>query len=179
MIFSKSDLPGVFVIEPERREDKRGFFARIWCGRELEEQGLEGRIAQVNVQFSPLARTLRGMHYQLAPNAEVKIVRCNRGRIFDVAVDLRPGSTTYLRWFGVDLSGGDGRMLYVPKGCAHGYLTLEPDTEVIYFTSEFYAPESARGVCYDDASLRIDWPVKPVLVSTADRAWPILQETDT
>lgn len=174
MIFSPSPLVGACVIEPERRSDERGFFARIWCERELAQHQLNPGIAQVNVQFSPAAGTLRGLHFQEAPFAEVKIVRCNRGRIFDVAVDLRPTSASYRRWFGVELGADDGRMLYVPEGCAHGYLTLEPDSEVMYFTSEFYAPAAARGVRFDDPALGIEWPVPPVLVSAADRSWPLL-----
>lgn len=170
-------MPGIWLLELERREDERGYFARLWCEQELARHGLSTRIAQMNVQLSPRTGTLRGMHFQQAPHAEVKIVRCNRGRVFDVAVDLRPDSPTRHRWIGVELTAGDGRMLYVPKGCAHGYLTLEQDTEVMYIASEFYAPESARGVRYDDPALGIQWPEPPALVSPADRGWPPLQES--
>jgi dTDP-4-dehydrorhamnose 3,5-epimerase len=176
MKFTPCRVAGVYVIDLERREDERGFFARTWCARELAAQGLNPGVAQVNVQVSPRAGTLRGLHFQLEPFAEVKIVRCNRGRIFDVAVDLRPSSPTYLGWYGIELRAEEGRMLYVPEGCAHGYLTLEPDTEVMYFTSEFYAPEAARGVRYDDPAFGIEWPAQPVLVSAADRSWPLIGE---
>ncbi|MCS6948554.1 MAG: dTDP-4-dehydrorhamnose 3,5-epimerase [Steroidobacteraceae bacterium] len=179
MRFVPCDIPGVFLLEQEPRHDERGHFARLWCERELADRGLCARVAQVNTQLSPQTATLRGLHYQCAPHAEVKIVRCNRGSIFDVAVDLRTDSPTYRRWFGLRLSAGDGRMLYVPQGCAHGYLTLEPDTEVMYFTSEFYAPSSASGVRYDDPAFSIRWPLPPLLISAADRAWPLLEETSS
>lgn len=179
MRFIPCSVDGVHLLEIERREDDRGYFGRLWCEQELRDRGLDPRLAQVNVQMSPRAGTLRGLHYQIDPHAEVKIVRCNRGRIFDVAVDLRPTSRTFRRWYGLELHAGDGRMLYLPEGCAHGYLTLEPDTEVMYFTSRSYAPASARGVRYDDPSLDIRWPAEPLVVSAADRGWPLLEELRT
>lgn len=173
MLFKETDVDGVFIIEPERRVDERGFFARIFCERELAERALVGRICQVNTAFSPRAGTLRGLHFQLSPHAEVKIARCLRGAVFDVAVDLRPDSPTYKRWTGVTLTEENGMMLYVPAGCAHGYLTLVPDSELMYFTSTVYAPASARGVHYNDPAFAIAWPAKVEVVSTADLSWPI------
>ena len=178
MKFTEGTLPGVYLIELERRADARGWFARTWCAKELADHGLSSTIAQVNAQASPKRGTLRGLHYQEAPHAEVKIVRCTRGAIFDVAVDLRPESPTYRRWMGRELTADEGAMLYVPEGCAHGYLTLADDTEVTYFASAFYAPGSARGVRFDDPEIAIDWPVpaNELIVSERDRAAPSLSE---
>ncbi|MGH8640154.1 MAG: dTDP-4-dehydrorhamnose 3,5-epimerase [Burkholderiales bacterium] len=172
MIFKETSIEGAFIIEPERRTDERGFFARMFCVRELAERGLAGSIDQVNTAFSPRAGTLRGMHFQLPPHSEVKIVRCLRGALFDVAVDLRPDSATYKRWTGMTLNAESGTMLYIPAGCAHGYLTLTPDTELMYFTSMAYAPSAARGVRYNDPAFAIAWPAKVEVVSTADSSWP-------
>lgn len=172
MKFAQTDLPGVLVIELERREDERGYFARMFCEKELADRGLVGRIQQANTGFSPRAGTLRGMHFQLPPHAEVKIVRCLRGSVFDVAVDLRHDSPTYCRWTGATLTAESGTMLYVPEGFAHGYLTLVPDTELAYFTSAPYAPGAARGVRYNDPAFSIDWPARIGVVSKADLSWP-------
>jgi dTDP-4-dehydrorhamnose 3,5-epimerase len=172
--FTECSVSGAFIVEPERREDERGFFARLWCGQEFASRGLAGQVAQINTGVSPRRGTLRGMHYQVAPHEEVKIVRCVRGAVFDVAVDLRPGSPTYRQWAGVDLTADNARMLYVPAGCAHGYLTLTDDTEVIYLASHAYAAASARGVRYDDPAFGIAWPGAALVVSSADRAWPLL-----
>ncbi len=177
MIITECAVSGVYLLELERRADERGYFARMWCEQELQRRGLQSRIAQVNVQFSPTVGTLRGLHYQEAPFRETKTVRCNRGRIFDVAVDLRAESPTFRKWFGLELSAAGGRMLYVPEGCAHGYITLEADTEVMYLTSEFYAPGSARGVRFDDPAFNIQWPIPALLVSDADRTWPLFEES--
>lgn len=172
MLFTQTGIDGAYLIEPERRVDERGFFARMFCENELAERGLAVRISQVNTGFSPRAGTLRGLHFQLAPHAEVKIARCLRGSVFDVAVDLRPGSPTYRRWAGHLLSAENGKLLYVPEGCAHGYLTLAPDTELMYFTSAPYAPSGARGVRYDDPAFSIEWPAKVEVISKADLSWP-------
>jgi dTDP-4-dehydrorhamnose 3,5-epimerase len=172
MLFANTEIDGAYLIEPERRVDERGFFARMFCEKELGERGLAVRISQANTGFSPRAGTLRGLHFQLAPHAEVKIARCLRGCVFDAAVDLRPGSTTYLRWTGHLLSADNGKLLYVPEGCAHGYLTLAPDTELMYFTSAPYAPSAARGVRYDDPAFAIAWPAKVEVISKADLSWP-------
>jgi dTDP-4-dehydrorhamnose 3,5-epimerase len=176
VIFTPCRVADVYLIAPERREDQRGYFARIWCEQELYRSGMKARIVQANVQVNPRAGTLRGLHYQAAPHEEVKIVRCNRGRVFDVAVDLRPGSTTFRTWFGVELRADDGRLLYIPEGCAHGYLTLEPDSEMMYFASAAYVSDAAKGVRFDDAAFGIQWPVTPTVISAADQSWPLLED---
>jgi dTDP-4-dehydrorhamnose 3,5-epimerase len=172
MKFSAAPIAGCHVVELDKRADDRGYFARTWCRQELVDHGLRMDVAQVNVGVSTKAGTLRGMHYQLAPHAEIKVVRCSRGAVYDVAVDLRAGSPTFRRWYGVELTHESGRMLYVPEGCAHGYLTLTDDTELLYFTSHAYAPESARGVRYDDPAFGIQWPAPVCVLSSADATWP-------
>ena len=172
MIFRETPLPGAYVIEPQPIADDRGFFARRWCQRELSAVGLETGIVQSNVGFSHRSGTLRGLHFQRPPHAEVKIVGCTRGALFDVIVDLRPGSPTHRRWFGIELHEGNGCMLYVPRGCAQGYLTLVDDTEMYYHTTEFYHPESASGVRYDDPAFGIAWPREVAVISRQDREWP-------
>lgn len=179
MKFAPGRIAGSYVIDLEKRADDRGWFARAWCERELAAQGLSTRISQVNVGVSLMAGTLRGLHYQLAPHAEVKLVRCSRGAVFDVAVDLRPDSPTFRGWHGCELSGESGRMLYVPEGCAHGYLTLTDDAELMYFTSRPYAPDAARGVRYDDPAFSIDWPAPVSTISPADASWPDFKVTPT
>jgi dTDP-4-dehydrorhamnose 3,5-epimerase len=170
VIFHETTLPGVFMIELECHHDERGFFARTWCPREFEEHGLNPRLAQCSVSFNTKKGTLRGMHYQAAPFEEAKLVRCSRGAIFDVAVDLRPRSTTFLQWVGVELSADNGRMLYIPEGCAHGFQTLEGQSEVIYWISESYHPESQRGVRWDDPAISIAWPLPDPCMSDRDRS---------
>jgi dTDP-4-dehydrorhamnose 3,5-epimerase len=174
VIFQDTELAGAYVIELEKREDERGHFARLWCEKELGDRGLVNRIAQINSGFSPRAGTLRGLHYQLPPHAEVKVVRCTRGAVYDVIVDLRRESPTYRRWMGLELNADSWRLLYVPEGCAHGYLTLTENTELTYLASRSYAPDAARGVRYDDRAFGIRWPkeVKLNLVSKADASWP-------
>jgi dTDP-4-dehydrorhamnose 3,5-epimerase len=175
MIFTETKLRGVHIIEPERRTDDRGFFARMWCRRELEEHGLNAGVSQINVGFTLLKGGLRGLHYQLPPRQEVKLVRCTMGALFDVALDLRPESPTYRQWVGLELTAQNRRMLYVPQGCAHGYQTLVDNTEMHYQTSEFYAPDLAGGVRYDDPAFEIQWPLPVTGVSVADRSWPDYQ----
>lgn len=172
MLFEPLDIAGAYSLMQERRTDDRGYFARTWCRDELARRGLVDRIAQVNTGFSPKAGTLRGLHSQVAPHAEVKVVSCTRGAAFDVLVDLRPGSPSYRKWVGFELTPDNGRILYCPEGCAHGYLTLRDDTEVSYLTSMPYAAAAARGVRFDDAAFAIDWPAAIRLVSQADRNWP-------
>ncbi len=172
MKFTPTGIEGTYVIDLEKRADDRGYFARAWCEGEFARQGLNTRIAQVNVGVSTRAGTLRGMHYQLAPHAEAKLARCARGAVYDVAVDLRPESPTFRRWHGCELSAENGRMLYVPEGCAHGYLTLTDDSELMYFTSVPYAPDAARGVRHDDPAFSIAWPVPVKTISPQDAAWP-------
>lgn len=172
MKFHRTNLEGAFVIEPDRREDERGFFARSWCQKEFEEHGLVPRVVQANISYNRNRGTLRGMHYQAAPYEETKLVRCTRGAIYDVIVDLRPGSNTYRKWIGVELTAGNYRMLYVPQGFAHGFQTLFDDTEVIYQVSEFYTPGSERGARWNDAAFQIQWPAQVTTISAKDAAWP-------
>jgi dTDP-4-dehydrorhamnose 3,5-epimerase len=172
--FEPTSLDGAVVIDLERIEDDRGFFARAWCRREFAENGLDAEFVQENVGFSVAAGTMRGLHFQKPPFAEVKLVRCTSGAVWDVAVDLRPSSPTYLQSAGVELSAERGNMLYVPEGCAHGYLTLTEDAEVRYLTSEYYAAEAVAGVRYDDEVLGIAWPREIAVVSEQDRSWPLL-----
>jgi dTDP-4-dehydrorhamnose 3,5-epimerase len=173
MIFTETELPGAYVVDIEPREDERGFFARVWCEQEFAEQGLSTRVAQSNVSFNRRAGTLRGMHYQAPPHAEVKVVRCTSGAIFDAIVDLRPDSPTYKRWTGVELSEANHRALYVPEGFAHGYQTLVPDTMTFYQVSEFYAPDAERGLRWNDPAFAIEWPdPENAFLSEKDAAWP-------
>jgi dTDP-4-dehydrorhamnose 3,5-epimerase len=173
VIFSETDLPGVYVVDLERREDERGFFARAWCAREFGEHGLSTDLVQCNLSFNHRRGTLRGMHFQEAPHAEAKLVRCTRGAIFDVALDLRPESPNHGRWVGVELSADNRRALYVPEGFAHGYQTLEDGTETFYQVSEWYTPGSERGVRWNDPAFEIDWPLADEpLLSPKDAAWP-------
>src|SRR4030042_5331835 len=174
MIFTKSILNDAFVIDIEKKEDDRGFFARSWCRREFEAHGLNPNLAQCNISFNPQKGTLRGMHFQTAPCEEVKIVRCTRGEIYDVIIDLRPGSSTFKEWLGVTVSEEKRNMLYIPKGFAHGFLTLKDNTEVFYQMSEFYSPDHARGVRWNDPAFGILWPGKVQLISDKDRNYPDL-----
>jgi dTDP-4-dehydrorhamnose 3,5-epimerase len=178
VIFEELAVAGAFLVKPERRSDDRGYFARMWCRQELGSRGLVNHIEQINTGFSPKAGTLRGMHYQLPPHAEVKIARCTRGAVFDVVVDLRQGSPSLGRWAGVHLTPEAGALLYVPQGCAHGYLTLRDDTELVYMTSAPYAPGAARGVRHDDAAFGIDWPAAVHVISEPDRNWPAFGPAD-
>jgi dTDP-4-dehydrorhamnose 3,5-epimerase len=170
--FHRTEIEGAWLLEPEPRADPRGHFARLFCAEEFAAQGLESRFVQVNSGVSPRAGTLRGLHYQVAPHAEVKIVRCVCGAVFDAIVDLREGSASFGRWLGYELDAASSRMLYVPTGCAHGYLTLAADTELLYFTSSAYAPQAATGVRYDDPAIGIRWPIPVQILSDADAAWP-------
>ena len=173
MIFRETKLPGAFVLEVQRLEDDRGFFGRIFCRREFVERGLNPDVAQCSVSFNRKAGTLRGMHYQEAPYAEDKVVRCTRGSLYDVIVDLRGDSPTCRQWFAVELTGENRRMLYIPKGFAHGFQTLTDNTEVVYQMSEFYHPESARGVRWNDPAFGIQWPAADgAILSDRDRDWP-------
>lgn len=172
MKFVETPLAGAFVIQPERRSDERGFFARVFCRDEFAAHGLDYTAAQCNISFNPTKATLRGMHYQVAPHQEVKLVRCTMGAIFDVIVDLRADSR-FGRWFGVELSAENRDMLYVPKGFAHGYLTLTAASEIFYQVSEFYRPEFERGARWDDPAFGIKWPLRPELISDKDREHPL------
>jgi dTDP-4-dehydrorhamnose 3,5-epimerase len=170
--FIPTDLPGTWLVEQESQVDDRGSFARIWCEREFRKRGLEVVVAQRSVSFNRRLGTLRGMHYQAPPGAETKLVRCTRGGVFDVAVDLRPDSPTFRRWVGVELTSANGRSIYVPRGFAHGFVTIEDDTEVEYQMSEFFEPGLARGIRWDDPLIGIRWPCQPAVMAPRDRACP-------
>jgi dTDP-4-dehydrorhamnose 3,5-epimerase len=172
MIFHETTVHGGRLIELEKRGDGRGFFARMFCEKEFGDAGLEPRFVQANNSLTAKHGTLRGLHYQLPPAAEVKLVRCVRGRLWDVILDLRPDSPTFLRWFGAELSAENRRMMYVPRGCAHAFLTLTDDAEAIYMVSAFYAPAEERGIRWNDPRAAIDWPLSPVEISAKDGAWP-------
>jgi dTDP-4-dehydrorhamnose 3,5-epimerase len=172
VIFTETPLKGAYIIEPRRISDERGYFARLLCARELAEQGLQSDIKQTNIGVSLQKGTQRGLHYQKLPHAEVKIVRCPRGAIFDVIVDLRPESETFKQWFGIELNAENALALYVPEGCAQGYRTLQDNTEIYYHTTAFFAPEFATGVRYDDPVFGIEWPGDVSVISEQDKTWP-------
>lgn len=172
MIFQETKLPGVFEIQLEPLPDDRGFFARSWCQKEFEDHALNPNVVQCNVSFNTRKGTLRGMHYQAAPGAEAKLVRCTSGSIYDVVIDLRPQSPTFKNWIAAVLTSERRNMIYVPEGCAHGFLTLEDKTEVFYQMSEFYSPELSRGVRWDDPAFRIAWPATVEMISERDRTYP-------
>ena len=172
MKFIETSLEGAYVLQVQRIEDARGYFGRAWCHREFLEHGLNPCMVQTNVGFNHRRGTLRGMHYQSAPYAEAKFIRCTRGAIYDVIVDLRSGSPTYGQSLGLELTPENGRMIYAPEGFAHGYQTLEDDTEMCYMTSFAYAPAAARGVRHDNPAFGIHWPLPVSLISEADQAWP-------
>jgi dTDP-4-dehydrorhamnose 3,5-epimerase len=172
MIFCETQLPGVFEVHLRPTADERGFFARSWCQREFKAHGLNPRLVQCNVSFNTRKGTLRGIHYQAAPYAEAKLVRCTRGAMYDVVVDLRPDSPTYKDWVAVVLTATNRHMVYVPEGCGHGFLTLKGETEVFYQMSEFYNPESARGVRWNDPAFQIVWPEEVEVISQRDRTYP-------
>jgi dTDP-4-dehydrorhamnose 3,5-epimerase len=172
MIFTSTRLDGACLIDIEPREDERGFFARTWCRQELTAQGLDPEIAQESLSFNRHRGTVRGLHFQRPPREETKIVRCTRGGIFDVIVDLRPQSPSYLRWEGFNLTAENRKALYVPKGFAHGFQTLNDNAEIVYQISEFYAPNSAGGYRYDDATFGIAWPLPVTVISNGDLDWP-------
>ena len=171
MIFNEAPLKGAYTIELDKKGDDRGFFARFFCVNEYDALGLDCNIVQVNNSLSAEKGTLRGMHYQIAPKAETKIVRCVRGSLYDVILDVRAGSPTFGKWFGAELSAENRRMMYVPKGVAHGFVTLEEGTEALYLVTEFYAPEYERGIRYNDPRFGIQWPIAPTVISEKDRTW--------
>lgn len=175
MRFTETALRGAWVIEPTPHEDDRGRFMRAWCAREFAEHGLNFLPVQANMGYSPRKGTVRGMHFQEAPALEAKLIRCTRGAIFDAVIDLGPESSSYGQWCGAELSAENGRMLYVPEHCAHGYQTLEECTEIYYMTSGFYTPRSVRGVRFDDPAFSIQWPLVATVVSEQDRNWPLVE----
>jgi dTDP-4-dehydrorhamnose 3,5-epimerase len=172
VIFAPTRLEGAYLVDIEPHGDERGFFARAYCAREFEQHGISPRFVNANISHNVLKGTLRGMHYQRAPYAEIKVVRCTRGGIFDVIVDLRPQSPTLGEWIGAELTADNHRMLVVPEGFAHGFVTLVDDTEVTYQVSEFFTPEAEGGVRWDDPAFGIEWPVEVRVVSDKDRSWP-------
>jgi dTDP-4-dehydrorhamnose 3,5-epimerase len=175
MRFMETDIVGAKVIDPTPHQDDRGRFLRAWCAREFAEHGLDFSPVQANLGLGSTKGTVRGMHFQEAPAIEAKLVRCTRGAIFDALVDLRPGSPSYGKWYGVELSAENARMLYVPANCAHGYQTLEESTEMYYMTSAFYTPSAVRGVRFDDPAFGIQWPLVATVVSEQDRNWPLVE----
>ena len=176
MIFKETSLSGAFVIDIEKNVDERGFFARTWCRNEFSEHNLNTDLAQFSISFNKKKGTLRGLHFQINPYEEIKIVRCTSGSIYDVIVDLRKDSATYLQSFGIELTAQNRTMLYIPEKFAHGFITLEDNTEVFYMISEFYAPESSKGIRWDDPRLAINWPVTPKVMSAKDRNLPLFDE---
>ena len=178
MIFTETKLQGAYVIDLERREDERGFFARTFCQREFEDHGLKPLIAQANTAYNTKEGTLRGMHLQFPPAAETKLVRCTRGAILDIIVDLRPESSTYLEHVAVTLDADTRRALYVPERFAHGYQVLVDETETSYQVGEFYTPSTEGGLRHDDPRLGLDWPLEVSVISEKDRLWPLLEEIE-
>jgi dTDP-4-dehydrorhamnose 3,5-epimerase len=172
MIFTETQLRGAFVIDIEKKEDQRGFFARTFCEREFSEKGLETSFVQSSISHNTHKGTLRGMHYQAAPYEEVKVVRCTAGALYDVIVDLRPASPTFKKHFGVELTAQNCRMLYIPKQFAHGFQTLQDHTEILYQMTQFYSPESARGVRWNDPAFGINWPPDERIINERDQTYP-------
>jgi dTDP-4-dehydrorhamnose 3,5-epimerase len=176
MKFTEAKLKGAFIIEIEKLSDDRGFFARSWCQKEFEDHGLISRLVQTNVSSNRKKGTLRGMHYQMAPYQECKLIRCTRGAIYDMIIDLRPDSATYKHWTGVELTADNYRMFYVPEDFAHGFLTLTDNTEITYQVSQFYAPGSEKGIRFDDPAFNIQWPLEVSVISDKDRTWPDFED---
>lgn len=177
MIFHELEIPGAYLLEPERREDHRGFFARTYCRRELEARGLDPTVVQCNISVNHRRGTVRGMHYQAPPYEEIKLVRCTSGAIWDVIVDLRPSSTTFKRHLGIELTAANRLSLYIPAGLAHGFQSLEDDTEIFYQMSEFYHPECARGIRWNDPAFEIEWPIPISVISERDLKFPDFSES--
>jgi dTDP-4-dehydrorhamnose 3,5-epimerase len=171
MKFTETDLKDAYIIDLERLSDDRGFFARGYCENEFKEQGIDARIVQANVSYNHQKGTMRGMHYQEEPHGEAKLVRCTKGGIYDAIIDVRRESPTYKDWIGVELNEENRRMLYVPEGFAHGFITLEDNVEVTYQVSEFYTPGAEHGIKYDDPAFNINWPVEIEVISEKDEEW--------
>jgi len=173
MIFSETKLSGAYIIEIEKIQDERGFFARTWDKNEFSEKGLDSEFVQSSISHNEKKGTIRGMHYQIEPNEENKIVRCTKGSIFDVIIDLRPDSKTFKKWFSIELSVDNFRMLYIPKGFAHGFQTLEDNSEVFYQISQYYNSESSRGIRWNDKTFQIKWPLEMTVISQKDSLNPV------
>jgi len=178
MKYRKTDLEDARLIELDKLSDERGFFARLFCEEEAAKNGVESRVVQINNSFNAECGTTRGMHFQKAPKEEAKVVRCISGRIWDIITDLRPTSATYLKSFGAELTAENRKMMYIPKGFAHGFQTLEPNTELLYLMSEFYSSDHASGVGWDDPAFSIVWPLEPTVISEKDMNWPIYKPTN-
>jgi dTDP-4-dehydrorhamnose 3,5-epimerase len=172
LIFTETRLKCAYIIEVEKRVDDRGFFARSWCEKEFADHHLNPRVVQCNISFNARKGTLRGMHYQVAPSAEAKVVRCTQGAIYDVIIDLRPDSPTFKQTVAETLTARNHKMLYVPEGFAHGFLSVEDNSEVFYQMSEFYAPQQARGVRWNDPAFGIEWPIREPIMADRDRNYP-------
>ena len=178
VIFTEAPLSGAYIVDMERHVDERGFFARAYCAEDFAARGLGPALRQCSVSYNARKGTLRGMHYQAAPHEEHKLVRCCAGAIFDVIVDLRAASPTYRRWFGLELSAGNHRSLFIPPGFAHGFVSLTDDTEVYYMISVAHAPEFSRGIRWNDPAVAIDWPVAPTVITARDASYPLLDASD-
>ncbi len=178
MIFSETTLKDAYVIEPEKLQDERGFFARTWCQREFAGQGLNPGLVQCNISFNKRKGTLRGMHFQIFPHEETKLVRCTSGAVFDVIVDLRPESRTFKQWFAIELSSDNHKMIFIPEGFAHGFQTLTDNTELFYQMSEFFSPEYARGVRWNDPEFNINWPEKISIISEKDKSLGFFEDSN-
>jgi dTDP-4-dehydrorhamnose 3,5-epimerase len=175
MRFQETKLQGAFLIDPERREDERGFFARVFCVEEFQTLGLETSLVQCSISFNRQKGTLRGMHFQTSPFEEVRLVRCTMGAVYDVMLDLRPSSATFRQWLGIELSADNRRMVYIPSGFAHGFLTLADNTEIFYQMSESYHSQAAQGVRWNDPAFGIHWPEKPRVIAVKDQNYPLYQ----
>ncbi len=175
MRFTTTPLAGAWVIDSDPHKDDRGWFMRVWCAEEFSEHGIEFKPVQANMGLSLHKGTIRGLHFQKAPALEAKLIRCTRGSIFDVAIDIRPESSTYGKWYGIELSSENNRMLYVPEGYAHGYQTLQDSTEIYYLTSQYYTPKLSFGVRFNDPLFCIKWPLAVTMVSEQDRNWPLIK----
>ena len=178
MVFTETKLPGSYIIDIKKLEDERGFFGRSYCQHEFAELGLNTNPVQANVSFNKKKGTLRGLHMQVAPYSETKLVRCTRGAIWDVIVDVRPDSATYKKWIGVELTADNYRMLYVPEGFAHGFITLEDNTEIFYQITQFYTPGTERGYRWNDPAFAIQWPLAPIMISEKDQAYPLMEDAN-
>jgi len=176
MIFKELKIKGAYSIDPEKKEDERGFFARVFCNQAFAEKGLAGRVMQTNISYSKKAGTVRGMHYQVAPYAEAKLIRCIYGSLYDVIIDLRSDSPTFKQWVGVKLNASTRQMIYVPEGCAHGFQTLADHTEALYQVSSSYTPEAERGVRWDDPAFGIKWPLPVSMISGKDKSHSLFMD---
>ena len=178
MKFISTPLKGAYILELEPREDSRGFFARTFCANEFKDHDLKPSVAQINLSYNYHKGTMRGLHYQLPPSAETKLIRCTRGAVYDVIIDLRPTSPTYLQHYGIELTQSNRKSLYVPEMFAHGYLTMRNDTEITYHVGQFYSPEDERGIRYDDPRFGIEWPLPIEVISEKDANWPAFEATE-